>query len=118
MFNWLKSEFNDIEITNDDFVNIIKKYDSKDTFFLIDPPWYKTYYDQPFSHFDREKVKTYDEEILDVLSNIKGKFIITSRKENKRYLSSGYNNKLIESEYVVCGKYPKVLITTNLEDEN
>ena len=32
-------------ITHEDFIACIKKWDSKDTFFLIDPPWDNSFYD-------------------------------------------------------------------------
>jgi len=112
---WLWKEFSsEALITQQDFLTCIKEWDSKDTVFLIDQPWFKSYYDQIFSVFDRSSVMRYDEEILTAVKQIKGKFIITSRKENVRMLRSGYNHKLIKSEYVVSGKYPKLLLTTNL----
>jgi hypothetical protein len=128
VYNWLKKELNyGIIITNADFVNCIKIWDSKRTFFLLDPPWYQTYYDQSFSCFNRKSVTEYDEQILSLCTGIpyknfnkkgykiKGKFIITTRKENKIMLRSRFNKYLIKSEYVVCGKYPKVLLITNLK---
>jgi len=116
IYNWLKREFGyDVYVTREDFVKCIKRLDSNKTFYLIDQAWFKSYYDQKFSCFDRESVKAYDEEVLDLCNHLKGKFIITTRKENKRMLNSGFHNKLIKSEYVVSGKYPRVLITTNLE---
>ena len=117
---WLRKEFDydDVKITSTDFKHCIKKYDSKDTVFVIDAPWFKKSYDQGFSYFDRESVTQYDKEILDICHTIKGKFFITTRIENTRMKKSGFKNLLIESEYVVCGKYPKVLITTNVSKED
>lgn len=114
---WLKrefdSEFNMIESL--DFIKCIKKWDSTITFFLIDPPWFKSFYDQPFSYFDRDTVKEYDEQLIDLCKKIKGKFIITTRKENRVMLRSGFDNHLVRSVYVVSGKYPDVMITTNMK---
>src|SRR3990172_9048831 len=59
-------------------------------------------------------MKHWDEEFIELCKNMKGKFIITTRKENKTMLKSGFRNKLVKSEYVVSGKYPEVLITTNI----
>jgi len=113
---WLKKEMpKNTVITKRDFVNFIKTWDGIDTFFLIDMPWNKSYYDQTFSCFDRNTVQDYDNEILELCKIINGKFIITTRKENKLMLNSKYNNYLVKSEYVLCGKYPKVLLTTNLK---
>ena len=128
IFNWLKKELNyGILITNADFVQCIKIWDSKKTFFLLDPPWFRTYYDQSFSCFDRKNVQEYDEQLLSLCTGIpykkfnlegykiKGKFIITTRKENKVMLGSKLHKYLIKSEYVVCGKKPYVLLTSNLK---
>ena len=113
IYEWLSKEFNLANVTNDDFIKCILEWDSKKTIFVIDQPWFKTFYDQSFSCFDRNSIKDYDNEILDLCRNIKGKFFITTRKENSRMLNSEFYNFKIESEYVVCGNYPKVLITTN-----
>mgnify|MGYP003141822005 CR=1 FL=1 len=40
-----KKNFSKAIITHEDFMACIKKWDSKDTFFLIDPPWDNSYYD-------------------------------------------------------------------------
>jgi len=112
---WLYKEFlSSAFISNDDFVDCMKHWDDEYTFFLIDPPWNKSYYLQKFSCFNRESVRKYDEEVIELCKNMKGKFIITTRKENKTMLKSGFRNKLVKSEYVVSGKYPEVLITTNI----
>jgi len=111
---WLIKEFHNATITNEDFVKCMKRWDSPETFFLIDQPWNRSYYEQKFSSFNRDSVAVYDNEIIDLCRKIEGKFIITTRKENQRMIKSGFKNKLIRSEYVVSGKYPRVLLTTNL----
>lgn len=112
---WLRKEFPDAIVTGVDFVTCIKKWDSKNTFFLFDYPWNKSFYDQKFSAFNRNKVTDYDEEVFNLCKNLKGKFIITTRKENIRMKDSDFKNKLLKSVYVVSGKYPRVLLTTNLD---
>jgi site-specific DNA-adenine methylase len=117
---WLKREFkfDDVKITSTDFAYCIKKYDSKSTVFVIDQPWFQSFYDQSFSYFDKENVAAYDREILELCKSIKGKFFITTRRENTRMKNSGFRNLFIQSEYVVMGKYPRVLITTNVSGED
>lgn len=116
VYNWLKNEFSyGTVITNEDFIECIKRWDTTKTIFVIDHPWYQTYYDQKFSCFDRKNIKQYDEQVLELCHKMKGNFIITTRKENKTMLNSGYYHYLVQSEYVVSGKYPKVLLTTNLQ---
>lgn len=115
VYNWLIKEFPDATITNEDFTSCIKRWDSPESFFLIDQPWNKSYYKQKFSSFNRKSVNAYDNEVIELCKKMQGKFIITTRKENQRMLKSGFTNKLIKSVYVVSGKYPKVLLTTNLD---
>lgn len=114
IYTWLKQTFSKVTITNNDFASCMWYNDSFETFYLIDPPWFRTYYDQVFSCFDRESIKSYDEEIIQICKKLKGKFIITTRKENQVMLKSGFKNEYVQSEYVVSGKYPQVLVTHNL----
>jgi len=109
----LKKLFPESNVTNTDYSYCIKKYDTAETFFLIDAPWYENYYAQGFSSFTEKKIKNYDEKILDLCKNITGKFIITS-KEKKIFKNSGFTNKKLKGIYPVCGNYPELFITTNL----
>ena len=113
--DWLKKEFKEAQVTSIDFGKCIKKHDSRSTIFVIDPPWTKSFYDQGFSSFNRETVKEYDQEILKLCQDIRGYFIITTRKENKIMKNSEFNHKIVKSIYVVSGKYPKVMLTHNLD---
>ena len=114
--DWLLKEIEELtEVTDWDYSNCIHHWDSKDTFFMIDPPWNKSYYDQKFSSFTKDTVKKYYQEIIEQCEDLKGKFIITTRKENKIMFNSKFKKILVESIYAVSGKYPKVLVTTNLE---
>lgn len=113
--DWLKKEFPGATVTNTDFVLCVKLFDDKKAFFLFDQPWHQSYYKQKFACFDRKSVKDYDNEILKLCENIQGKFIITTRKENRRMIESGFYNKLLTSDYVVSGRYPQVLLTSNFK---
>lgn len=57
-------------ILNQDYKSVIKKYDSRDTFFFLDPPYEKS------SKLYKDDVFDY-KELSDVLQNIKGDFILT-----------------------------------------
>lgn len=112
---WLKREFPLAVVTNEDFSDTFQTYNTKRSFFMIDQPWFPGSYDQSYSCFNRKNIKEYDIEVLKYCEKLQGKFIITTRKENTRMLKSGFNNYLLQSEYVVCGRLPKVLLTTNLK---
>lgn len=114
VYGWLQAEFPEAEITQEDFIDCVQRWDSEDTVFMFDAPWNKSYYDQSFSFFNRNTVREYNEDILNLCDTIKGKFIISTRKECREMAASNFNHKLIESEYVVSGHYPRVLVTTNL----
>ena len=116
IYKWLNKEMNlNTIILNMDFKNTVEYWNKHNSVFLLDPPWNKSYYAQSFSSFNRKSVKDYDLEVLELCRKIKGKFIITTRKENTRMLNSEFNNYLIESEYILCGKFPKVMLTTNIK---
>lgn len=66
-----KSLMNDVIVTNQDYQEIIEKYDSPTTFFFIDPPYENTnkkFYSH--THFNYQQLET-------ILSQIKGTCMIT-----------------------------------------
>lgn len=112
---WLRREFPDTKVTNEDFVKCIKQHDSRNTFFMFDMPWNKAFYDQTFSMFNRDCVKDYSLELLELCKNLRGKFIVASRVENDVFRKADFYHKTIKSIYVVSGHYPKVLLTSNFK---
>lgn len=76
-------------ILNEDYKKVIKKYDSKDTFFFLDPPYE-----------DSEKQTLYEknasfnyEELLQTLKGIKGMFLLT--------LNDSKNIRDIFKDYII-----------------
>jgi len=61
---------NKVVITNKDFSKLIKKYDSKDTLFYLDPPYSKNKNAYIIDDLDPQNV-------FNALQNIKGKFILS-----------------------------------------
>lgn len=80
-----------------DYKEIIKKYDTKDTFFFLDPP-YKTTKAHLYPSLDG---KEFDfKELADILKTIKGKFILTlnSHEEIDEYFKE-FKHKQIGNNY-------------------
>ena len=72
-----------VQIENDDFKEIIRRYDSPETFFFCDPPYLETYKKE---YYYANNLKNEDhEQLCDLLNGIKGK-----------YLLSGYDNEIYE----------------------
>ncbi len=76
-----------VVIENVDFEQLIKVYDRKETLFYLDPPYYdaEKYYPDRFNIEDHQRLK-------DILSQIKGKFILSYNDcESIRELYHEYN---------------------------
>lgn len=113
---WLSKEFKKKTLIYKlDFKTLMKRYDLYRAVFVIDAPWTKSLYNQEYSYFNRDSVKQYDLEIIDLCKNMRGKFIITSSKHNTNMLNSGFTNWFVRSEYVLSGNYPIQLLTTNIK---
>jgi hypothetical protein len=86
-----------VEILNKDFKDIIKKYDSPNTFFYLDPP-----YENSKGLYENFELPIKD--VYDLLKNIKGKFLLSynDSKEAKQlfkdfhidYIKTKYANPL------------------------
>lgn len=70
---WIKMFTKIIEVENLDFEDVIKKYDSPNSYFYTDPPYWKTenyYSNHDFDRNDHER-------LANVLKEIKGKFSLS-----------------------------------------
>lgn len=86
-------------ILNQDYKKVINKYDSKDTFFFIDPPYEES--NQLYS----DSAMDYNE-LRDILKKIKGKFILTlNDSKNIRDIFSDFNiSKIFIKIYLTDSK--------------
>jgi len=85
--NYCKKKFRNAVITNEDFEVSIKRWDSKDTFFLIDPPWRVEFYNgKGMLHrnksatnpaFIDRSIPEYLNKLKQILPLIKGHYILT-----------------------------------------
>ena len=102
----------DVIIKNDDYSKIIKDYDSKDTFFYLDPP---------YENSDKNKLYVHtvnQEDIRNLLKNIKGKFMLSINDSPYiRDLYKGFKIRIVDTTYTHLKTTPqkdvKELIITN-----
>ncbi len=116
-FDFLTKNFN-AEITNVDFEETIKLYDSKDTFFLIDPPWRDEHYSRNSLTFLDKKPWEYYKKIFEMIPNLKGDWIlcgVADERQTRGYMSNhNYNKLIVESkDKVIFGKKARTLLVSN-----
>ena len=68
-----KDKLKDVILISKDYEEVIKEYDSEDSFFFLDPP-----YENTLKSFGYAEDKSFNyERLLNVIKNIKGKFFLT-----------------------------------------
>ncbi len=119
---YCKEKFPNSIVENMDFKETIKKYDSFNTFFMIDPPWrFDTYTENNSTVCDRSVIEYY-QQVLDLVDTIKGDWFILSsfdEHEQKGILrKSKWKCKEVQSDKkVIFGKYARTLVCSNLFEE-
>ena len=102
--NQCRKKFPNAMITNQDFETCIKRWDSKDTFFLIDPPWRTDFYDDSnpfvFGRSTRKDKSTYNKKL--------GKYM-TSKDKNSKIISDQIDKKLLLNRMQGRGSQSKVV---------
>ena len=76
-FEDFKKLLNKTTIKNEDFREVMRKYDSPNTFFYIDPPYDPDKCSYGIGGYHPELCNVTPEDIRDVVSNIKGKFVLS-----------------------------------------
>jgi DNA adenine methylase len=76
-----------VQIENDDALNVIKRYDSKDTLFYLDPPYPHEVRGDPKA-YGFEMTERDHERLAELLHSVKGKVAL-----------SGYKSPLLEKLY-------------------
>ena len=112
---YLKRFFPYATVSQLDFAECMINNDSKNTFFLIDPPWFKAIYEEKSLPFcDREPVQYYTD-ILNICKKLKGDWIICSSKEQHglggMLEKSGYPQHLVTSGKKIFGKNAVTMLT-------
>ena len=97
-----------VTILNKDYSAVIKKYDSKDTLFYLDPP----YYESDVTGYTHKEIDV--EQLKDLLMNIKGKFILSYNDHPYiRKLFSPFKIETIKVSYALAHKPSSELIIRN-----
>lgn len=99
-----------VEITNLDCIDVIHRYDSERTFFMIDPPYnipnIDNYYKIKSSEFNHTGLR-------DELLNTKGKWIVRYKEDDHiERLYKGFN-KILVTEKNICGNNFKEIYYSN-----
>lgn len=108
-----KNKISKTTVLSQDFRNVIKKYDNKDTFFYLDPP-----YSQNSKSLGYIKNLS-PEELLSTLKTIKGKFIMSYdySPEIVELFNNDFNVSTIKTAYTLAGNHnrqeKKEIIITN-----
>lgn len=97
----LKNRLQDVQISCRDALKVIKQRDTEDTFFYLDPP-YPNCDQKHYSGYTNEQL----EELLILLSDIKGKFIL-----------SNYNSPMLDG-YIDTNCWNKIEIDMPLQVAN
>lgn len=85
----LSDRLNIVQIENKDAIELIKKQDTPDTFFYLDPP----YVDANQGHYGGYTQEHFNK-LIDTLKTIKGKFLLSS-----------YPNEYLTTARIECGWY-------------
>lgn len=109
-FTKFADKLKDVIILNEPFENIIKNFDSKETFFYLDPPYSESFRDY------KHQVKP--EDLFNSLENIKGKFMLSYDDSPLiRELFKKYNIREVLTTYAntqnINKRNKKELVITN-----
>jgi DNA adenine methylase len=95
-----QEKLKDVEITNLDFSEVIKRYDGEETFFYLDPP-----YSLNLKYWNYGLPFISNKMIVEVLKTIKGKFIMSyDDSPENRELFKDYKITEVETIYMVKSK--------------
>lgn len=107
------------QITQQDFITSIKRWDSRKTTNFFDPPWRKSEYENGCHGraVCTMEPREYYRIIFEILPKLEGDWFVTGSKNNTALKKSGYPYKLIEAEdgAKIMGGLIKTAIISNKE---
>lgn len=93
-FEDYKERLNNVTILNEDFNQVIKDYNTKDTFFYLDPPVANS-----STNYKYDAIDVYD--LIPILKNIKGLFCLSYANTSiKKELFKGFKIFTVDTNYV------------------
>ena len=106
LYNSAKKHFkSNVYFFNEDYKDIIHRYDSKDTFFFVDPPYYKKFYYKYNFETDENHI-----ELANILKNIKGRFLLSY--QDREFITSLYKDfKIHKYSGTNVNSKPEIAIT-------
>ena len=124
---YCKKKFAKAIVQNMDFIETIKKYDSKDTFFLIDPPWRISYYQgdkniRGMNHrnpkaidggFINMTAREYIIKVKEILPTLKGNWILTLGPAYHTHFKKYYSTTVKTIKPKLFGYFPKTWLFSN-----
>jgi len=100
-----KERLKGVTILNEDYKNVIKKYDSPNTFFYLDPP-----YEESKGLYKNHEMDI--EEMFNILDNIKGYFLLSyNLSKRAKELFKNYNIYKVKTSYTT--NLTKVTLKSN-----
>jgi hypothetical protein len=127
---YCQKKFPNAIIENLDFIDCIKKYNSKDTFFLIDPPWRTDFYigrgmtaragpGITGGYIDRSSAQ-YIADLKKILPSIKGPYIVTlpihfacNKTKGKMVFPGPYSKTLRSPKPFMFGNHASTVLFSN-----
>jgi len=109
-----------IEYTKEDFEICIKRHDSSNTFFLLDPIWRVEHYSRNDNSFMDRKPSEYYQKIFEIIPKLKGDWIVcgvADERQSGGFMSNhNYYKTIVESDSLALfGKKAKTLLVSNRE---
>lgn len=117
-FSYNKKKFPNYIVTQEDFLDCIKRWDSVDTFFFFDPPWRFQQYDPNNTKaFCDRPVKQYYKQIFEYVKIIKGDWMfagdVHEKESGKLMINSDYPNLIIKTNYKMLGGRVQTRLCSN-----
>lgn len=96
-----KDRLKNVIIKNNDWKTIIKQYDSKNSFFYLDPPYSMAKDNKDYNNNDVSI-----DELYNTLKNIKGKFLLSyDFNPDIKKIFSGFNKTIVNTQYGTTGNH-------------